>query len=97
VTHDADGPQPDHPPDVAIAGFREARAGVLVLAALSVGRAPAEVGHELLGGRVAPDIAGFREDRGQPDHSADREICRSMAKLRELGRDGMGFLGCGPP
>ena len=62
--------------------------GVLVLAALGVGRAPAEVGQELLGGWVPRDVAGFGKDRGQSDDTARREVRGAVVELGELGRDG---------
>lgn len=62
--------------------------GILAPAALSEGRAPAEVRQELLGGQESPNVAGLGEGLGDPDSPASRRVRRSVALLGELGRDG---------
>lgn len=89
IADGSDSQHPDQAADIAVACTRKLRVCSLMLAALCISRATAEVGDELLGRGERPPIAGLGDERRQRDRAAHRELARAVPELAELTFDGL--------
>ena len=89
-----DSQEPDRAARVAIACCGQGRMSHLVHPALRVGRAPAEMGHELFGGPIATGVACFGDigltGRLRPASQSERRLaeCAKLGFVEAIVPDG---------